>query len=38
MKNFRLDKTAFKKQTVEEADQNLEYWLRKTPTERLVAA
>ena len=35
---FRFDRTAFKMQTVEKADDQLEYWLSKTPTERIQAA
>jgi len=34
----RLDKSAFKKQTFEEADRNRAYWMSKTPMERLIAA
>lgn len=34
----RLDKSTFKKQSIEEADNNVDYWLSKTPHERLVAA
>jgi len=33
-----MDRTAFKINTFEEADNNVEYWLSKTPTERLAAA
>jgi hypothetical protein len=33
-----LDKTAFKRQSLEEADNNRAYWLTKTPEERLAAA
>lgn len=35
---YRLDRTAFKIQTVEEADNNVAYWLQQPPTERLRAA
>jgi hypothetical protein len=35
---YRLDRTAFKKQSSEEADDTLEYWLRQTPEERWRAA
>ena len=34
----RLDKSYFKKQTLNEADRNKAFWLTKTPYERLVAA
>jgi len=34
----RLDRTKFKAQTFQEADQQLNYWLAKTPAERLIAA
>jgi len=34
----RLDRTKFKRQTFEEADDQLEYWLSKTVEERLKAA
>lgn len=27
----RLDKSTFKKQSIEEADNNVDYWLSKTP-------
>jgi hypothetical protein len=35
---FKLDRTAFKIQTFEEADNNRAYWLSKTPAERWSAA
>ena len=35
---YRLDRTAFKKQTLKEADQTREYWLGKSVKERLNAA
>jgi hypothetical protein len=35
---FRLDRTAFKVQSFQEADQNRAYWLSKLPMERLAAA
>ncbi len=35
---YRLDKSAFKAQTFEEADDNKNYWLEKTSEERLKAA
>ncbi|CAN5345339.1 hypothetical protein BH09BAC1_BH09BAC1_26320 [soil metagenome] len=35
---YRLDRTAFKIQTFEEADNNRDYWLSKTPEERMAAA
>ena len=35
---FRLDKTSFKIQTFEEADNTKNYWLNKTPAERWAAA
>jgi len=35
---YRLDKTRFKRQTVKEADHQLQYWLGKTVEERLRAA
>jgi len=35
---FRLDRTAFKVQSFQEADQNKAYWLCKQPIERLAAA
>ena len=35
---FRLDKTSFKIQTFEEADNTKNYWLDKTPAERWAAA
>ncbi len=34
----RFDRTKFKIQTFQEADQNLDYWLSKSPAERLRAA
>ncbi|MEO6037091.1 MAG: hypothetical protein ABIQ93_01680 [Saprospiraceae bacterium] len=34
----RLDRTKFKRQSLAEADHQLEYWLSKTPAERLQAA
>ncbi len=34
----RLDRTHFKAQTFREADNHLDYWLSKTPEERLRAA
>lgn len=34
----RLNKSYFIKQSLEEADSNRQYWLSKTPHERLVAA
>ena len=33
-----FDRSAFKIKTFEEADNNREYWMRKTPMERLSAA
>ena len=33
-----MDKTAFKKQSFEEADNNRKFWLSKTPGERLISA
>jgi hypothetical protein len=38
MNDFRLDRTAFKIQTFEEADNQRAYWMSKTPKERLAAA
>ncbi|MFC2126692.1 hypothetical protein ACFLU5_18045 [Bacteroidota bacterium] len=38
MKEYRLDKTAFKRQSLLEADNNLDYWRSKSPEERLQAA
>ncbi len=35
---YRLDRTAFKIQSFEEAADTKEYWLSKTPDERLAAA
>lgn len=35
---YKLDRTAFKIQTFEEADNDRNYWLSKTPWERLLAA
>jgi hypothetical protein len=35
---YRLDKTAFRVQTFEEAENNRSYWMSKTPAERLYAA
>lgn len=37
-KKYRLDKTAFKAMTVEEADDHVTYWNDKTESERLDAA
>jgi len=37
-KKYRLDKTAFKVQTLQDADHNREYWLSKSPEERFRAA
>jgi hypothetical protein len=34
----RLDRKAFKHQSLKEADNTLEYWLSRTPAERLEAA
>ena len=34
----RLDRTAFKIQTYQEASNNYEYWIRKSENERLSAA
>lgn len=36
--HFRSDKTKFKISTFEEADNNLAYWLSKSPKERLCAS
>jgi hypothetical protein len=38
MESFRLDRSAFKIQTHAEASRNREYWMKKSPRERLVAA
>ncbi len=35
---YRLDKSAFKIQSFEEADQNFDYWKTKSVEERLKAA
>jgi hypothetical protein len=35
---FKLDRTAFKIQTFEQADDNKEYWLAKSPSERFNAS
>ena len=35
---YRLDRTAFKINTFDEADNNRAYWMTKTPDERLAAA
>ena len=35
---YRLDKTIFKIKTFEEASNTKEYWLSKSPSERLYAA
>lgn len=37
-KDLKLDRTAFKKQSLTEADDNLAYWQSKTYEERLAAA
>jgi len=37
-KKYRLDKSAFRIQTFEEASNNKEYWLSKSPSERWRAA
>jgi|JI10StandDraft_1071094.scaffolds.fasta_scaffold15879_8 hypothetical protein len=37
-KKYRLDKSAFRLQTFEEASNNKEYWLSKSPSERWHAA
>ena len=34
---YKLDRTAFKMQTYEQASDHCEYWLSKTATERLKA-
>ncbi len=36
--DFKLDRTVFKHQSLEEADKNTNYWLSKTPEERLAAS
>ncbi len=38
MEKPKLDRTAFKINTFESADNNKEYWLSKTPDERFAAA
>ncbi|MFC2126061.1 hypothetical protein ACFLU5_14760 [Bacteroidota bacterium] len=38
MKSYRLDKTAFKHHSLQEADHSLEYWHSKTHDERLQAS
>ena len=38
METDRLDRTAFKHQTIEGADRNLEYWKNQSYAERLRAA
>jgi hypothetical protein len=38
MKDYKLDRKAFKIQTFEEADKTTEYWRSKTPQERFEAA
>jgi len=38
MKDYKLDRKAFKIQTFEEADKTAEYWRSKTPQERFEAA
>jgi hypothetical protein len=35
---FRLDKTAFKKQSFKESDNQRLYWLSKSPDERIAAS
>lgn len=35
---YRLDKTAFSKQTLQEANDHYGFWKNKSPTERLNAA
>lgn len=35
---YRLDRSAFKINTFQEADNNRAYWMTKTPDERLAAA
>ncbi len=37
-KKYRLDKSAFRLQSFEEASNNKEYWLSKSPSERWHAA
>lgn len=37
-KRYRLDKSAFRIQTFEEASNNKAYWLSKSPSERWQAA
>ncbi|MBI1226205.1 MAG: hypothetical protein GC192_13300 [Bacteroidetes bacterium] len=34
----RMDRSKFKMQTLEEADQQLDFWITKSPVERLAAA
>ena len=36
--DYKLDRTAFKRQTAEEADNQLSYWLSRPPVDRLRAA
>lgn len=36
--DFKLDRTVFKHQSIEEADKNTNYWLSKTHEERLAAS
>lgn len=38
MSNYRLDKTYFKAQSFQEADNQKAYWIRQDVTERLRAA
>ncbi|HHH49393.1 MAG TPA: hypothetical protein ENK52_00255 [Saprospiraceae bacterium] len=38
MSPYKLDRTAFKIQSFQQADNNRSYWLSKTPLERLAAA
>jgi len=38
LKPYRLDKTAFKKQSLKEADRTVQYWRKQPPEERLRAA
>ena len=38
MSTDKLDKTYFKKQSLESADNNRKYWMSKTPMDRLIAA
>jgi hypothetical protein len=38
LKPYRLDKTAFKKQSIKEADRTVKYWRAQPPEERLRAA